>query len=100
MWKFELSAYCAAQVRKESRRSFFVGFHVPEDEANEIVPMLQPVLKSHKFLDAEQFATRVAGDAALKKRRLNQSDSLTGWERIHTVREIGVRCARKVIGFV
>ncbi len=68
-------------MRKESRRSFFVGLHVPEDEANEMVQMLQPILKSHKFLDAEQFATRVAGDAALKKRRLNQSEALTGGQR-------------------
>lgn len=56
----------------------FLGLRCAQDDASDITAALSPVLRSHRFLDAEAFTARLDNDQALKRRRVAQSEALTG----------------------
>ena len=56
----------------------FLGLRCAQDDASDITAALSPVLRSHRFLDAEAFTARLDNDQALKRRRGAQTEALTG----------------------
>lgn len=56
----------------------FLGLRCAQDDASDITAALSPVLRTHRFLDAEAFTARLDNDQALKRRRGAQTEALTG----------------------